>query len=365
MHHLFAQPWLLLCLAILPAFLLLGFLAKRRRRRLLAAFGDWHSVQRLIHRQNRWRLVRAGLFTVGLITLIGAAAGPQWGRDWNQATAPGRDIVIVLDVSRSMLAEQPSRYSRALADLDDLLASFKKRGGHRVGLVVFAGQAKSLCPLTHDYDHLREVLEDLDPELLAGELQPKNTGEIVSGTRIGLGLVEATRQQDNQPEAQGYQDILLISDGDDPAGDQEWRKGIKVAEARKIPVHVVGVGDPANPSRVPFPSNHPLHDDEKVLSKLEEDPLKEIARLTSGVYISARTEVCPLGKLYREQMEGRALREDSTDALPVYQQHASWFFVAALVMFTMEMSLAELNALVAAFARTRASRTLASVATEK
>ncbi len=78
---------------------------------------------------------------LGLIALILGTSGPQWGRDWDQSAAPGRDLVVVLDCSRSMFAETPSRLERAKTALLDLCDALKKRGGHRVALVVFAGSA--------------------------------------------------------------------------------------------------------------------------------------------------------------------------------------------------------------------------------
>ena len=264
-----------------------------------------------------------------------ASAGPQWGRDLSQTTAPGRDLVVVLDVSRSMLAEQPTRFSRAQAALLDLVDSLRQRGGNRIALVVFAGQAKVLCPLTHDYDHFKETLDNLDAEQLATELRP--VGDTPSGTRIGSGLLEALALQ--EPRYQGSQDVLLVSDGDDPVPDNEWLLAVKVASARDVPVHTVGVGDPDAASPIPGVTDM---DGNPVESRLVEKPLQEIAQRTGGFYEPARTRVTRLGKRYRDEIRTRAVREDSEDALPIYQQRANWFFAGALGLLTMEMALAAL-----------------------
>jgi Ca-activated chloride channel family protein len=278
------------------------------------------------------------LTSLGLTLLAVASAGPQWGQDWSQATAPGRDMVVALDVSRSMLAEQPSRLDRAIAALKDLSVSLRQHGGHRVALVVYAARTKILCPLTHDYDHFREVVEGLEGSQPSPEVLPN--AEAASGTRIGAGILAALEVHDPDVHHHGYQDVLLISDGDDPARDGEWRNGLAAARARDIPVHAVGVGDPRHESEVPFPPGHPRHGSPGPLTKLEEEPLREIARLTGGVYVSARTQVLPLGRVFQELMVNRPLREFAADALPQYWQRYAWFFAGSLALVTMEMLLA-------------------------
>jgi Ca-activated chloride channel family protein len=251
--------------------------------------------------------------------------------------AAGRDIVVVLDMSRSMLAEQPTRFQRAKAALVDLSHEVQKRGGHRLGLVVFAGGARIACPLTHDYDHFREVLEQLDADELPEELRPESGG---SGTRIGAGLREAVLAAHDE-RYRGFQDILLISDGDDPARDEEWRGGISAARERGIPVHTIGVGDPDRAHTIPSAGGPLVHGDKLVQTKLEGKPLEEIARLTGGTYTAAGTKALPLGELFRARIEPRAGRddEDGLGMLQVYRQRYAWFLGPALALFTVEMAL--------------------------
>src|SRR5262249_31749081 len=166
-------------------------------------------------RPGGWRGGAARLcLSLGLPLLLFGAAGPQWGRDWNQPVAPGRDVVAVLDLSRSMLAEPESRLQRAQAALLQLADTVQQRGGHRLGLVVFAGSPRAACPLPHASAHFREALRDLYLPTPAADLGP--------GTRIGAGLHAAIALHD--PRYRGHQDVLLLSDGDDPAGDEDWRE---------------------------------------------------------------------------------------------------------------------------------------------
>ena len=105
----------------------------------------------------------------------------------------------------------------------DLAETMKKHGGHRLALVVFAGRAKLACPLTHDYDNFREAVDAVDTEAPDPELEPGPGA--ASGTRIGAAIHEALLAHDPRPQFHGDRDILLLSDGDDPAHDGEWREG--------------------------------------------------------------------------------------------------------------------------------------------
>src|SRR5262249_7056531 len=167
------------------------------------------------------------------------------------------------------------------------------RGGHRLALVVFAARAQVVCPLTHDYEHFRYIVKKQDAAQRPKDLQPTDSGP-TSGTRIGEGLRAAGQAHDTR--FRGHQESLLISDGDDPAKDGEWGEGAAEARNQKIPVHVVGIGDPDAEHYIPLL----VHEGEKVPTRLYEQPLEEIARRTGGVYIPARTDVFSLGELFRK-----------------------------------------------------------------
>jgi Ca-activated chloride channel family protein len=337
----FAHPWALTLLALLPLLAVLGLLSLRWRRRTLARLGSVPALRALASRQRGLRVVRVLCLTFGLLFLIAGMAGPQWGRDWEQSTAPGRDLVLVLDVSRSMLAQDvlPNRVERAKKALQDLSYTVQLRGGYRLALVAFAARARIFCPLTHDYNHFRLALDELDAVNLHPDLRPLGP-DAVSGTRIGAGLRMAVEAHD--PRFQGYQDILLISDGDDPAKDEEWREGAEAAHDRHIPVHTVGVGNPRVRSPIPVRGDEPLkHNNQVVLTRLEERPLQDIARWTGGTYTPAGVHTLPLGEIFRERIEPRGTHETGEDTLPVYRQHYAWFFGVAFSFLGMEMILGQ------------------------
>jgi Ca-activated chloride channel family protein len=334
MNHWFAYPLALMLFSVLPmlgSFVLWGWL---RRRQGLARFGTLTMLETVLT-VRRWpRFLRGLCGFLGTLCLLAGIAGPQWGRDWKQATAPGRDLIVVLDCSRSMLAESPSRFERARTFAADLADAVQKRGGHRLGLVVFAGRAKLVCPLTHDYDYFRETLRALDPQTFDLELAPGPGDE--SGTRIGAALALAVRSHDER--FRGARDLMLLSDGDDPLRDGEWKRGAGLAKAQGIPVLVVGVGDPNKASTIPLDKDV-LRDDKgkEVLTRLEEAPLREIAATTKGAYVPAQTQHVAAGPVYLDAIASLPVHESEEDALPAYRQHNALFYLPALALFALAM----------------------------
>ncbi len=327
MRHAFAHPDLLLALAALPVVSVLALVAARgRQRRLVRMAGLVGAV--VLARQRPSRLGRLAL-TLGLTCLAIGIAGPRWGRDWSQSAAPGRDVVVVLDLSRSMYAEAPSRLERACAAVEDLVATLHGRGGHRLALVVFAGKPRLVCPLTHDLDHVRESVAAIDRSVPDPALG--------SGTRIGTALALALESFTGRSAS--ARDIVLLSDGDDPARDGEWRQGVEQAAAAGVPVHVIGVGDPGEGHRVPAGDGWLAYDGQEVRTRLEEAPLRAIAQRTGGQLLLAGMKPFPLGEHYLALVAGQPGDEDSPDALPVLRQRQGWFLVPAFVLLCVTLIL--------------------------
>jgi Ca-activated chloride channel family protein len=333
-HHGFAYPAALWLMVVLLLLSLADLVVRRSRRRALAWLGSLPVLRTLVAEQALLRRLRGSCAALALSLLVTGIAGPQWGRDWEQPAAPGRDLVVVLDLSRSMLAEAPSRLERAKAALLDLADTVQRRGGHRLALVVFGGRARVVCPLTHDYDHFRDALGQLAANDPPPDLAP--AADAPSGTRIGEALVLALQLRDVRYAA--AQDLLLLSDGDDPAHDDEWRSGAEEARDQHVPVHVVGIGG-TQPSPIPLQDGYQLYRGQPVTTRLDEKPLREIARLTEGTYTAEHDGPLALGRLFRERIEPRGAREDSDDNLPVYRQRFAWFLGPALALFALEMAL--------------------------
>jgi Ca-activated chloride channel family protein len=137
---------------------------------------------------------------------------------------------------------------------------------------------------------------------------------------------------------EGSQDIILLSDGDDPVADNEWQAGIEPAREKKIPIHTVGVGTPDLPAFIPS-GDDVLRDEnnKEVVTTLQEKPLREIARQTRGIYIPAHTNALPLGRLFEDIVASRPIRdaqvEESGPSI-LYVQRFEWFLAGALLFLT-------------------------------
>jgi Ca-activated chloride channel family protein len=237
-------------------------------------------------------------------------------------------LIVVLDCSKSMLAEAPARLERAQAALLDLGDTLARVGGHRVALVVFAARARVLCPLTHDYDHFRETVRSIDPHTLPPELGPVSGS--ASGTRIGLGLCEAVQACDARYAANT--DIWLLSDGDDPVRDGEWQAGTNAARASGLPVYTVGIGDPDTVGAISVDGETLRHNGKEIRTKLEEAPLRAIAEATGAVYFPARLRLVALGALYLDAIASRPQRDDDEDTLPVSQDRSALFYGSSFAL---------------------------------
>ncbi len=325
-----ARPDALWLLLLLPVLGLLNWWAARRRKRAIAAVGRPAAVAgQLTHPRptRRW----LGLaYPVAWALLVFGIAGPQWGKSDEPGVAVGRDLVIVIDLSRSMQADDMSdpeaktRWEAARKGALDLLQAVARRGGHRVGVVVFAARPKLLCPLTTDYEHVRAVLEDVDGRYPPPEIRPGADPNVVSGTRIGAGLIAAVQAHDK--EFTGSQDIILLSDGDDPVNDQEWVRGSDAARAADIPVHTVGVGSTTEPTVMQL-------GEELVSTQLQEDVLDQIAKQTRGQYVAARRDVPNLGEFFRTRVEPNPSRVYTGDQVPQPRERYAWFLAPALALF--------------------------------
>ena len=187
-------------------------------------------------------------------------------------------------------------------------------------------------PLTTDTDHLQAKLAELDAVHLPPELRPDEGAK--SGTRIGAALVAAVEAHDSR--FPGYQDVILISDGDDPAGDREWVTGVSAARQASIPVHAVGVGDPDRDSSI-FVRGQLLEfagEDgvpSPVPTRLREAVLNSIAEDGRGLYLPARREVPRLGEFFRSKIEPNPSRELTDDALPQPKDRSAWFLGLGLL----------------------------------
>src|SRR5262249_12078191 len=214
--------------------------------------------------------------------------------------------------------------------LPDVVETLKGLGGHRAALVACAARAQLVVPLTTDYDLFVDGVLRQDAARTPPELRPGPDGP-ASGTRLGEGIQQAIAAHADDPRYRGSQVILLVSDGDDPGDDGEWKDGATAARRAGIPVYTVGVGDPDRPSKIRIGGPLLTHADQPVETVLREDVLREIARRTDGVYFPVRTENVAPGTLFPALLEAAAARPREAPPVSVARPRFRWFFAAGLL----------------------------------
>ncbi|MGC8641668.1 MAG: VWA domain-containing protein [Isosphaeraceae bacterium] len=285
--------WLYLILPLAAAWLVLSLYSRRQRRRAAEAFVAQSMWTRILPPDSLPRfwvklLLRESAIVAGLVAL----AGPRFGTHYEDVVPRGSDLYVLLDVSKSMLAEDvpPSRLARAKADVAALVNRLE---GERIGLIAFAGQAVVKCPLTVDYDAFRRSLDELDPGSA-----PRGGTAIGDAIRKALEVFQAKAERD--------QAILLITDGDD---QQSYPlEAASVAAERHVTIFTVGLGDADHGARIPQNAeakSYVEYKGQQVWSKLDNTLLKEIALKTSGVYVPVGTRAYDLGELYAKYLQGK------------------------------------------------------------
>ncbi len=328
--HWYAAGRLALLL-LLPLLAGLYWYAAAQRRAALARFVDAGMRDHLLPRGGR-RLGRAGLFFLALALLIVALARPAWNRRETTVRRSGRDVVFLLDVSRSMLAPDlaPSRLEHAKLAISDVIDRLR---GDRVALVVFAGQAVVKCPLTLDYGFFRLALEGVGPDSVSR-----------GGTKIGDALRTVLHDVlDNQ--AQRYQDVILITDGEDHGSYP--LEAAKAAGERGVRLIVIGLGDEKEGARIPVTDDQGRqtflkYQGQEVWSKLDGPVLRQMAEATpGGRYLPVATGNINLGQVYQELIMNAGKRRLAAKTVTRFQEKFQFFLLAALLLLLGEMTMRE------------------------
>jgi Ca-activated chloride channel family protein len=268
--------------------------------------------------RRRFQFVLLGLCGICLVV---ALMRPQWGFRHFAAPRVGADIMVALDVSRSMLAEDvaPNRLARAKAEIADLLSFLD---GDQVGLIAFAGRASVLCPLTPDFGFLRTVLEVAGP---------------ASVTRGGTKMAEPIRKAvaGFGPAGEASRAILLVTDGEDH--DSFVLDAAREAAEADIKIIAIGFGDEAG-SEIPLTDPRTGArtlvldtDGQPVRSRLDGDLLREIALATDGAYVPAGTGVLDLESIYEHHIARLTRGRLEARGHTVRDEHYQWPLLLGLV----------------------------------
>ena len=294
-----AQPLWLWLLALLP-FLAVLFLSSERKRaqalgRLIAARLQARLAGSVSVAKRRVAFV---LLLLGLALCVVALARPRWGFTFEQVMGRGRDIIIAVDTSRSMLAQdlEPSRLARAKFAAQDLLSNLD---GDRVGLIAFAGSAFLQAPLTPDYDAVRDSLEELDTEIIPQG--GTNLSAAIAAADEAFGKGESTHRA-----------LILFTDGEDLQED-----ALEAAKKHKdtFRIFTIGLGTPGGaPLIVPSRRGKEMVRDEQgnvVTSRLDEKRLREVAEAGGGFYIHLQNGPAEMRQLFRDGLSN--MTEKDTD----------------------------------------------------
>jgi Ca-activated chloride channel family protein len=313
--------------ALLPLVALWWAFLRARREKALSGLVAPALQKRLMPQGPAFSSLQAYLIVAGLFLALVSAARPQWGRTNEKIVERSRNVVVAIDVSRSMLAEdvRPNRLERTKADVADLIDSLE---GDRSALVAFRRTGVVVCPLTSDHAFLRSALEQISPESA-----PRGETDLGGAIRASLEALD--------PAADDHNAIIIISDGGDLRG--EALKSAELARKRGIPIFTVGIGDPKVGATIPNEDGRgvQMYKGEPVRVKLEEDALKAIAKASNARYVplaTAGTAETTLGAIYRRflrQVAAKEQNEESERAAERYQL----FLVPALLMLLAGASL--------------------------
>lgn len=267
----FENPAFLYLLIIIPVFILIRLLGIRKRKRKLKKFGDIELVKQLMPDVSySRRALKFWLMMAALTLIIVMLARPQMGTKISQEKRSGIEVIISLDISNSMRAEDvvPSRLDKSKMLIENMVDNFTN---DKVGLVVFAGDAFIQLPITSDYVSAKMFLQNVDPSLIATQ-----------GTDLA-GAIDLSSKSFTQQDKVGRA-ILIITDGEDHEGGAI--EAAKKARKNGIRVFVLGVGSPKG-SPVPDGNGGYMKDNtgQEVMSALNEDMCKQIAEAGGGAYI--------------------------------------------------------------------------------
>lgn len=317
----FAQAQYLLLLLLVPFFFVIQAVVLKIRKKRIRKFGDEALVSRLMPSYSEGKTwIRLVLFSIGFIFFIIGLSRPQIGARLKEHETKGAEIMIVLDVSNSMLAEDysPNRLERAKLAISRLVDKLRDE---RIGLIVFAGNSFVQLPITTDYVSAKMFLNSISTESVP-----------VQGTAMGDAISTAMKSFSLQSEKSRA--VIVITDGenheDDPvsAAQQAAELGVRV--------FTIGVGSPEGK---PIPFEGELLKDkngEIVVTRLDESILRDVADAGNGLYVRAGTSEFGLNPVINEikKMEDEKY---SSVVFEEYDEQFMNFFAIALIFFVLEM----------------------------
>ena len=322
---IFAHPEYLLLLLLIPFFFIGLAVWMGVRRRRMRKFGDEELVKELMPSWSRSKVwVRAVLYSLAFLCFVIGLSRPQIGAKLKEYKAKGAEIMIALDVSNSMLAQDysPNRLERAKLAISRIT---DKLQGDRIGLIIFAGSSFVQLPITSDYVSAKMFLSNISTESVP-----------IQGTAIGDAINTAVRSFSAQSEQSRA--IIVITDGENHEDDavaaamQAAQTGAKV--------YTIGVG---SADGQPIPMSGGLLKDKEgniVVTRLDEETLKEVAQAGGGAYVHAGNDEFGLTPII-EDIRKMQDEEFNSVMFEEYDEQFMYFLGAAFVLFVLEMLIGE------------------------
>jgi Ca-activated chloride channel family protein len=322
----FANPYFLWGILALPFLAWLFVLAWKRRSQKAQRFASLPMLARIATTVNPWiRISKLTLVLAALAFLLLALSRPQWGRKVELVQRKGLDILLVQDISLSMLAQdiQPSRLIRSKHEISGFLENLR---GDRVGLVAFSGESRILCPLTLDYAAVRIFLNEIEP------------GYLAPGTDLAQAMETGIRAFEGAGSSAKFQVMVLLTDG-----EEHDPKAMQIAEKAKtlgITIYTIGIGS-RDGVPIPVSSSNGTSEYKKdkfgniVTTRLEESTLQQIAAKTGGRYYYAGPGEFQLQKVL-EDISTREKQDLTGQQLEQYQDRYQWPLSIAIFLLLCE-----------------------------
>ena len=331
-----SQPQYLWLLLLVPVFFGVQVIVNKLRRRRIRRFGDEELVNALMPSYARAKVwVRLTLYSIAFCFLVIAMARPQRGVKLKEQQMKGAEVIIALDVSNSMLAQDyyPSRLERAKLAISQVSEKLK---GDRIGLIVFGGESYVQIPLTSDYISARMFLNSI------------STGTVpVQGTAIGSAIDLGVRSFSDQSDHSRA--IIVITDGENHEDDPV--AAAKSAAEQGVRVFTIGVGSNEG-TLIPLPEGGYMTDEagENVLTRLDDVTLQAVASAGNGIYVQSTNREFGLTPIIEEIQK----MEDKVMTTVVYEEYVElyvYFLTVALLFFVVEMLIGDRRSKIHLFRR--------------
>ncbi len=319
----FANPEYFYLLIVVPIILAVYIYSNYRRRKNLQQYGDVQLLRNLMPDVSDYRPgIKFWLSLTALLFIVVSLARPQFGSKKETITRQGIEVVIALDISNSMLAEDiaPNRLEKAKKIISRLIDKFES---DKVGLIVFAGDAFVQLPITNDFISAKMFLETISPELITRQ-----------GTDIG-GAIDLATKSFTSKEGVGKA-IVVITDGENHEGGAE--EAAKLASEKGMNVYILGIGS-LEGAPIPVAGTKDYRRDKEnnvVVTKLNEQMAQTIAQAGGGAYIRV-DNTNNAQKLLESEVDKLAKADVETEVYTEYNEQFEFITWIALILLTLEV----------------------------